>query len=245
MMILQPVPSLACAAPDTCGSRLAGDADPATCPIPVLCCTRYLWEPACRRCLPCNPPHPWQASSHQACTAPDTCGSRLTGDADPAPSPSLASQLPQGLHCTHYLWEPAAGDDDPATCPIPGLHCTALHLLSVGAGLPAMLTLQPAPSLACTALHCTQYLWEPACRRCGLCNLPHPWPALHPISVGAGLPAMLTLQPAPSLASQLPQGLHCTHYLWEPAAGDADSATCPIPGLRCTRYLWEPASRRC
>ena len=160
------------------------------------------------------------------------------------PGPSLASQLPQSLHCTQYLWEPAAGDDDPATCPIPGLHCTALHLLSVGAGLPAMLTLQPAPSLACTApticgsrlagdadpatrpipgLRCTRYLWEPTAgdadpEICPIPGKPAPTrPALHPLPVGAGLPAMLTLQPAPSLASQLPQGLHCTHYLWEPA----------------------------
>ena len=148
MIILQPAPSLASQLPQGlhCTQYLwepaAGDADPATCPIPGLCCTRYLWEPACRRCLPCNPPHPWQASSHQACTAPDTCGSRLTGDADPA------------------------------TCPIPGKPAPtrpALHPLPVGAGLPAMLTLQPAPSLAShlpSGLHCTHYLWEPACRRC-------------------------------------------------------------------------------
>ena len=119
MMILQPAPPLACTAPTICGSRLAGDAYPATRPIPGL-----------------------------HCTAPNICGSRLAGDADSATCP-----IP-GLRCTRYLWEPTAGDADPAICPIAGKPAPtrpALHPLPVGAGLPAMLTLQPAPSLACAA----------------------------------------------------------------------------------------------
>ena len=143
------------------------------------------------------------------------------------PAPSLASQLPQGLHCTHYLWEPAAGDDDPATCPTPGLHCTSsLWEPACRRCLPCNPP-HPWPALHCTApnicgsrlagdadsatcpipgLRCTRYLWEPTAGDadpaiCPIAGKPAPTkPALHPIPVGAGLPAMLTLQPAPSLA---------------------------------------------
>ena len=161
------------------------------------------------------------------------------------PAPSLASQLPQGMHCTHYLWEPAAGDADPATCPIAGKPAPtrpALHPLPVGAGLPAMLTLQPAPSLACAAPDtCGSRLAgdaDSATRP--IPGKPSPIrPALHPLPVGAGLPAMLPLQPAPSLACAAPDTFGSR------LAGDDEPATCPIPGLCCTHYLWEPACRRC
>ena len=162
MIILQPAPSLACTAPTICGSRLAGDADSATRPIPGKPSpTRPALHPipvgaGLPAMLTLHLPHRWQASSHKACTAPNTCGSRLTGDADSAPAPSLASNLPSGLHCT-------------------------------------------------------QYLWEPACRRCLPCNPPHRW------------------QASSHKACTAPDT--CGSRL----AGDADSATRPIPGLRCTQ----------